>query len=162
MDRTQCQESKDTVPPASKLMSHHKAVSGSGYDSDAKEDPSALGMVLISRTTRGTGSPCGHKPVALVLERVLVAWLRMHYGCPHVFSVIRPRTSDSQLWQISYSDTHWLTSDNSSLITMSYFQSEIMERNSQLGNLPLHMVHKFPRMCDPTGSTICVDFAQAP
>lgn len=67
MDITQCRERKDTVPPASKLMCHHKAISGNGYDSDAKEYPSALGIVLISRTTQGAGSPCRHKPVALLL-----------------------------------------------------------------------------------------------
>lgn len=76
--------------------------------------------------------------------------------------MIMLRRSGSQLWQIHHSDTHWLASDNSSLITMNYFQSEIMERNSQPENLPLHMVHKFPGMCNPTGSTICVDYTQAP
>lgn len=58
MGRTQCRERKETVPPVSKLMSHRKAISWSTYDSDAKEYPSALGIVLISRTTQGAGSPC--------------------------------------------------------------------------------------------------------
>lgn len=91
-----------------------------------------------------------------------MACLRIYYGCTHVSFVIKLRMSVSQLWRVYRSGTHWLTSDNSSLITMSYFQSEIMERNSQPGNLPLHMVHKFPGMCNPTGSTIWVDYTQAP
>lgn len=36
-----------------------------------------------------------------------------------------------------------------------------MERNSQPGNFLLHMVQKFPGMCNPTGSAICVDSTQA-
>lgn len=44
---------------------------------------------------------------------------------------------------------------------MRYFQWEIMERNSQPGNFLLHMVQKFPGMCNPTGSAICVDSTQA-
>ena len=44
---------------------------------------------------------------------------------------------------------------------MRYFQREIMERNSQPENFLLHMVHKFPGMCNPTGSAICIDSAQA-
>ena len=74
---------------------------------------------------------------------------------------IRRRVSNSKLWQIPHFDTRGLASDNSSLITRRYFQREIMERNSQPGNFLLHMVHEFPGMCNPTGSAICVDSAQA-
>ena len=109
------------------------------------------------------------------------AWWAAVYGVTQSWTRLRQLSSSSSsslekemathssilAWEIPWTeeiphfDTRGLASDNSSLITRRYFQREIMERNSQPGNFLLHMVHEFPGMCNPTGSTICVDSAQA-